>query len=413
MALYHHFTKPEDSDTVVPITRQVAIQLAEPPEGIDRSLWLYELCRFLTMKVNNLLIAFFAEDPPCSAQTCPEMRASEWQYLCAVHEPPKSCCAIDYCCHTLDWATNTLTSPKYFPSRLTLGSETAGGPQASMRHLTNIFRRLYRIFAHAWFQHRNVFWDVENNDGLYVFFKTVCDMFSLIPEDNYTIPPEAEGVDTTEPQLMEPIEGKRLTILRKEGGSPFGSLEGMGPSLDASTTTRRHKHSPSTGSHVGTITEAAEDNEDVAQASASLREVLKDSPEPRPESPVKAEIAAEEAVETPVESTEPAAAGQPTEEDPVDIAEETKNPEASSAEAKETAEQSVEQATEQPAEQPAEQSADENPEKDAEQSEERKVEESEETPAAETTEKFPESDDVTTESVNQEAKNEPDTETET
>lgn len=400
MALYHHFTKPEDSDTVVPITHQVAIQLAEPPEGVDRSLWLYELCRFLTMKVNNLIIAFFAEDPPCSAQTCPEMRASEWQYLCAVHEPPKSCCAIDYCCHTLDWATNTLTSPKYFPSRLTLGSETAGGPQASMRHLTNIFRRLYRIFAHAWFQHRNVFWDVENNDGLYVFFKTVCDMFSLIPEDNYTIPPEAEGVDTTEPQVTEPVEGKRLTILRKEGGNPFGSLEGMGPSLDASTTTRRHKHSPSTGSHVGTITEAAEDNEDVAQASASLREVLKDSPEPRPESPVKAEIAAEEASETPVESAEAATAEQPIEADPAEEAGEVKDSEISSADAEKKAEQLVEQP------------ADETIEKDAEQSEETKVEESEEKPAAESTEKFPESDDVTTDPVNQEAKTEPETETE-
>ncbi|KAJ6090515.1 hypothetical protein N7486_009330 [Penicillium sp. IBT 16267x] len=286
-ALYHHFTKPEGSDSVIPITREVAIQLADPPEGVDRSLWLYELCRFLTMKVNNLIIAFFAEDPPCSVQTCPEMRASEWQYLCAVHDPPKSCCAIDYCCHTLDWANNTLTSPKYFPSRLTLGSEAGGGPQASMRHLTNVFRRLYRIFAHAWFQHRDVFWEVEGHDGLYIFFRTVCDIFQLIPEDNYTIPPEAEGLDAIQPKFEEQPDSKRLTILRKENDTPLAvEAEGLDPSISTGATTRRHKHSPSTGSRVTTITESAEDPEEVPQVQAPLREVLKESPEPRPPSAV-------------------------------------------------------------------------------------------------------------------------------
>ena len=286
--MYHHFTKPEGSDIVIPITREVAIQLADPPEGVDRSLWLYELCRFLTMKVNNLIIAFFAEDPPCSVQTCPEMRASEWQYLCAVHDPPKSCCAIDYCCHTLDWANNTLTSPKYFPSRLTLGSEAGGGPQASMRHLTNVFRRLYRIFAHAWFQHRDVFWEVEGHDGLYIFFRTVCDIFQLIPEDNYTIPPEAEGLDAIQPKMEEQPDSKRLTILRKEIETPHpAEVEGLDPSISTGATTRRHKHSPSTGSRVTTITESAEDPEEISPIQAPLREVLKESPEPRPPSAVE------------------------------------------------------------------------------------------------------------------------------
>ncbi|PYH44268.1 Mob1 family protein [Aspergillus saccharolyticus JOP 1030-1] len=270
-ALYNHFTRPEGSDTIIPISRDVAIQLAEPPDGIDRSLWLYELCRFLTMKVNNLIVAFFADSPPCSAQTCPEMRASEWQYLCAVHDPPKACCAIDYCCHTLDWATNILTSPKYFPSRLTLGAEGGGGAQASMRHLTNIFRRLYRIFAHAWFQHREVFWQVEGHDGLYIFFKTVCDMYSLIPEDNYTVPAEAEGLDNVQQQQQQQSvaapaasgfdhgDGRRVTILRKEN-EPFSA--GMEPpSISTAATTRRHKASSS----ISSISESAEDDDQSKQ----------------------------------------------------------------------------------------------------------------------------------------------------
>ncbi|KAL4933574.1 Mob1 family protein [Aspergillus undulatus] len=298
-ALYNNFTRPENSDTIIPISREVARQLAEPPEGVDRSLWLYELCRFLTMKVNNLIIAFFAENPPCSSQTCPEMRASEWQYLCAVHDPPKACCAIDYCCHTLDWATNILTSPKHFPSRLTLGSESGGGAQAGMRHLTNIFRRLYRIFAHAWFQHREVFWQVEGHDGLYMFFKTVCDMYHLIPEDNYTVPPEAEGDEAHQPQqVQEQGDPRRLTILRKENESFLPPFEQVEPaSISTGATTRRHKSSPSIGSRVTTISESAEDSEEHAQPTPP--ETEKAEPQPSDKS-----ASAPPLVESPTQSTD-------------------------------------------------------------------------------------------------------------
>lgn len=210
------------------------------------------------MKANNLIVAFFAENPPCSAQTCPEMRASEWQYLCAVHDPPKPCCAIDYCCHTLDWATNLLTSPKFFPSRLTLGSESGGGSQASMRHVSNIFRRVYRIFAHAWFQHRQVFWEVEGHDGLYIFFQTVCDIYKLVPEEGYTIPPEAAGV---QPEQKPAQNGTRFSILRKQRNKGNVS-EKEDPGLyNIAATTRRHKNSPSTGVSVGTIAEDSEESD--------------------------------------------------------------------------------------------------------------------------------------------------------
>ncbi|KAJ5352901.1 hypothetical protein N7452_001875 [Penicillium brevicompactum] len=356
-ALYHHFTKPEGSDTVVPINRQVAVQLAEPPEGVDRSLWLYELCRFLTMKVNNLIIAFFAESPPCSSQTCPEMRASEWQYLCAVHDPPKSCCAIDYCCHTLDWATNTLTSPKYFPSRLTLGSEGAGGPQASMRHLTNIFRRLYRIFAHAWFQHRDVFWEVEGHDGLYVFFKTVCDMYSLIPHDNYTIPTEAEGPDAVQPAEEETVDNKRLTILRKDE-DPFAD-----PTLGTGATTRRHKHSPSTGSRVTTIAEGAEDLEDSPEDPSPLREALAQSPGPRPVSvlEIPTETVDADVVDEPAVPEAPE--GEPS-EDPIVDSDEQPEEKAQAEEKTLPEEETLPESKEQPSETPEEPVTTEKPESD-------------------------------------------------
>ncbi|KAJ5232427.1 hypothetical protein N7468_005383 [Penicillium chermesinum] len=215
-----------------------------------------------------------------------------------------------------------------------------------MRHLTNIFRRLYRIFAHAWFQHRGVFWEVEGHDGLYVFFKTVCDLFHLIPEDNYTIPPEAEGPDATQLKAEWPTDAKRLTILRKEDESPFSSeLDGVDSSLSTGATTRRHKHSPSTGSRVTTIAESTEDNDEAPRAPAPLREVTKEILEPHPPSSVEDRPANEEpapepmsnpveeasARETPAEAT-PAIAeaaqeiAEKTEDTPVKTHEELSEP---------------------------------------------------------------------------------------
>lgn len=220
-------------------------------------LWLYELCRQLVVLENAIVVAFYQEDPPCSKDTCPEMRASEWQYLCAVHDPPKACYAIDYCNHTLDWAANQLTSAKIFPSRLTMGS-ASGGSQGGLRALTNIMRRCYRIFAHAWYQHRQVFWNIENSQGLYIFFKTVCDVYNLIPQDSYTVPREAEGLSAEE----EPHEPSRSGLKNPENELPKQEESEATTSISTGATTRRHKHTPSTGSSVTTIVESDEDDKE-------------------------------------------------------------------------------------------------------------------------------------------------------
>ena len=262
-ALHYALTHP-DSATMVAIDKDMAHRLAEPPEGVDRALWLYELCRFVTQRVNAIIVALFSDSPPCSANTCPEMRASEWQYLCAVHNFPKPCCAIDYCCHTLDWAANTLTSPKHFPSRLSLGVESTTAHQ-QVRQLTNIFRRVYRIFAHAWFQHRDIFWKVESRTGLYVLFKTVCDVYALIPEDNFTIPPEAEGLET----MTDLPSCDSLGFQREKSGAGEGNgIQEVGDhTFAAGSTTKRHRHSPSVSAmSVDTVVEENEEEEEKEEA---------------------------------------------------------------------------------------------------------------------------------------------------
>ncbi|PHH72277.1 hypothetical protein CDD82_6051 [Ophiocordyceps australis] len=266
-ALHYHHT---DSGRQ-PLTRAIALELSQPPSSIDRTLWLYELCRFLISKCNSLIVGFLFDTPPCSAMTCPEMRASEWQFLCAVHEQPKSCCAIDYCCHTLDWAANVVSDQKIFPSRFVVLNDHHSR-NVAVKNLVNVFRRLHRIFAHAWFQHRDVFWTVEGQTGLYLFFKTVCDLYDLLPSENYKLPPEAEGLDTAtaEPEqelylptiLKPPSQQQRVTDADKDDDNPPGR------------TTRRHiRSSPSTGSAVTTVMEADEEpdaNQGISEAADAL-----------------------------------------------------------------------------------------------------------------------------------------------
>jgi hypothetical protein len=136
--------------------------------------------------------------------------------------------------------------------------------------LTNIFRRVYRIFAHAWFQHREMYWHVELKSGLYVFFKTVCDVYNLIPEDNYTVPPEAEGLEpVSEPAAKPP------SIMKRAQDEPEPLLKA--PTADAATT-KRHRHTPSVGSE--SITTVLEDPEEEDGEGPRLEETVILSSEP-------------------------------------------------------------------------------------------------------------------------------------
>ncbi|KAF5229370.1 hypothetical protein FANTH_14233 [Fusarium anthophilum] len=273
------------SSNTQPITRGTALQLATPPNGVDRTIWLYELCRFLISQCNSLIVGFLFDTPPCSANTCPEMRASEWQFLCAVHEQPKSCCAIDYCCHTLDWAANVVTDQKIFPSRFVVHNDNHS-KNVGVKNLVNVFRRLHRIFAHAWFQHRGVFWSVEAETGLYVLFKTVCDLYDLLPAENYKLPPEAEGLEA--PHTEQEPEKPPPTILKPSAHQrgPPAEEDNMHPTR---TNTRRHiRSSPSTGSAVTTVIEAEE--EEPAGVSRKLKDMHLTAPSPVEEEPEVADV---------------------------------------------------------------------------------------------------------------------------
>ncbi|KAI9008110.1 Mob1/phocein [Gaertneriomyces semiglobifer] len=143
--------------------------LVDLPPGQDKNLWRYEHLRQICQELNTFLVAL---EPECTPESCPEMKASEWIYLCASHANPQQCCAMDYGVHTLDNAWALLNNHKSFPSRVTI-------PASSIKHFSNVTRRIYRIFAHAWYNHRETFTEYECDCHLYARFLYLIKYFDV------------------------------------------------------------------------------------------------------------------------------------------------------------------------------------------------------------------------------------------
>ncbi|KAJ3740100.1 Mob1/phocein [Lentinula detonsa] len=172
----------------------------EDGKGVDENCWIYEQLRRLAQDLTHPLIT--ALQTECTRQTCPEMKAGEWLYLCVAHGNESTshssstssdgaiaggvmimepCCAIDYILHTIDSATALLNSPRAFPSRLSI-------PTPSVRHFSSLARRLGRVFAHAYFHHRELFEQAEAESSLYRRFEEMVGRWALVPKEFLVIP---------------------------------------------------------------------------------------------------------------------------------------------------------------------------------------------------------------------------------
>ncbi|KAF9561181.1 Mob1/phocein [Agrocybe pediades] len=157
---------------------------------VDESCWIYEHLRRLAQDLSHPLITTLQQE--CTRASCPEMKAGEWLYLCVAHGNDgamEQCCAIDYILHTVDSATALLNSPRTFPSRLSI-------PQTSHRHFASLARRLGRIFAHAYFHHREAFEQAEAESSLYARFLALTSKFDLVPAEFLVIPPNQYNHDS-------------------------------------------------------------------------------------------------------------------------------------------------------------------------------------------------------------------------
>lgn len=188
----------------------------EKDEGVDESCWIYEHLRRLAQDLNHPLITTLQQE--CSRETCPEMKAGEWLFLCVAHGSGPSvekCCAIDYILHTLDSATALLNSPKAFPSRITI-------PPNSHRHFSSLARRLGRIFGHAYYQHREAFEQSEADTSLYSRFLALAAMYDLVPPDFLDIPHRESQGPTGETEDIEISRAPPDEFGGRNSSSPMG-----------------------------------------------------------------------------------------------------------------------------------------------------------------------------------------------
>jgi len=149
--------------------------ILKAPEGHDVNVWLYEQIRQFTLELNHFSVLF---KDICNQNTCPKMKATDdWLFLCASHSSIQECSAIDYFIHTLDSTSATLNSEKLFPKRMEI-------PPSSAKQFNSIVRRLYRLLAHAFYHHRELFNDFEAKTQL-------CKRFTQFGKDNGLLPKSA------------------------------------------------------------------------------------------------------------------------------------------------------------------------------------------------------------------------------
>jgi len=153
--------------------------ILNPPDGQEEGSWKYEHLRQFCMELNRLAVKLQKE---CNPETCTQMTATEqWIFLCAAHKTPKECPAIDYTRHTLDGAACLLNSNKYFPSRVSI-------KESSVAKLGSVCRRVYRIFSHAYFHHRTIFDEFEEQSHLCKRFTVFVTKYNLMSKDNLIVP---------------------------------------------------------------------------------------------------------------------------------------------------------------------------------------------------------------------------------
>ena len=159
--------------------------LVETPPGVQPIVWMYEHLRQLTLELSHL--AVMLEECGCNPESCPKMKATaEWMFLCAAHKETQECSAIDYICHTLDGAAALLNSNKYFPSRVNMSEAD------SKANLQSVARRLYRINAHAYFNHADLFEEYEDETHVTERFMALAAKYKLVGRKMRIIPPVSE-----------------------------------------------------------------------------------------------------------------------------------------------------------------------------------------------------------------------------
>ncbi|KIW51380.1 hypothetical protein PV05_10108 [Exophiala xenobiotica] len=123
------------------------------PEGEDLNEWLAVNVVDFYNQI-NLLYGSITEF--CSPQSCPEMKATDefeylWQDAATGYPKPTKMPAPEYIEHLMTWVQSNIDNESTFPSRI--GVPFPKHFPATVRQL---FKRLYRVYAHIYCHHYQV-----------------------------------------------------------------------------------------------------------------------------------------------------------------------------------------------------------------------------------------------------------------
>merc|ERR1711981_206291 len=180
----------------------------------ELSLWKYEQVRYFCKELNWLVVELQGYCPP---KKFPQMIATEqWIFLCAAHKTPKECSAIDYMRHTLDFVAMQLNDAKRFPSRTAV-------KEAAVQKLGNICRRVYRIFAHAYYQHRSIYDEFEDRTKLCQRFTLFARHYDMMPDSNLIVPCDGapdEAREIEKAEMLAREEKRKQQQVHKDSKQP-------------------------------------------------------------------------------------------------------------------------------------------------------------------------------------------------
>jgi hypothetical protein len=142
----------------------------DKPDNIGEGTYQYEWLLTYTAILNELLIDL---GMVC---TCKKMIAtSNWEFRCMAH-PGKNgfeCCAVDYCLHYLDTFQCLLGNPSFYPDRTDIQGR-------SVQAFPQMFKRIHRMIAHIYHNHKDLFKKYEEKYRLNERFLLFCKKYNLI-----------------------------------------------------------------------------------------------------------------------------------------------------------------------------------------------------------------------------------------
>lgn len=149
----------------------------------------YENMRLILQEMSYLLSAM---SDVCNSTNCPTMLATaEWKFLCTVHSTePQDCCAMSYSCHLLDAGEPSFVKSCSADFLYPTNKQMVLDAQKTYSFLE---RRSYRILAHAYFHHKEIFTAFESSRYLYRRFLKYLNLWAPKQPANLVpfIPPES------------------------------------------------------------------------------------------------------------------------------------------------------------------------------------------------------------------------------